>query len=323
MPAQNVTTAPFMAHPVARQAKQRTEHIMAAILLENFMHMALNVCALGNPSEPEITHQARIGWRRVQSSLKFFKPLLSDFDPAPMAPLKPLIQATDQLRNLDVAIDITLPSWRAALSAQASKVPAHWTGMTRALQAERNSALHEVNTLAHDPQTTRMLLNMAHWIARLPLEPTPKHLAMDPKHLSAWIFKRLHSWHKRLQVSVDTLDLSHQHRLRILAKQQRYAIENVQAWVPHAWAQRFHSRAQKWQEVLGQQRDQTIALALIAQLGPYSDVAQWLQKQCPSPPGCPAQAIGGAGATDLHTHKAYSSEFAQPKHSHRTHDHSG
>lgn len=97
MPAQNVTTAPFMAHPVARQAKQRTEHIMAAILLENFMHMALNVCALGNPSEPEITHQARIGWRRVQSSLKFFKPLLSDFDPAPMAPLKPLIQATDQL----------------------------------------------------------------------------------------------------------------------------------------------------------------------------------------------------------------------------------
>ena len=292
MPAQNVASAPFMAHPVAKRAKQRTEHIMAAILQENFMHMALNVCALGNPGEPEITHQARIGWRRVQSSLKFFKPLLSDFPPAPMAPLKPLIQATDQLRNLDVAIDSTLPIWRAALSTPASKVPANWSGMTRALQAQRSAALNEVNTLAHTPQTTRGLLEMAHWITRLSLEPTPQHLAMDPKHLSAWLVKRLRSWHKRLNVSVDKLDLSHQHRVRILAKQQRYAIENVQAWVPHAWVQRFHSRAQKWQEDLGQQRDQIIALELIAQLGPYSDVAQWLQKQCPPRPGSPAQDCG-------------------------------
>ncbi|WP_158272865.1 CHAD domain-containing protein [Limnohabitans sp. T6-5] len=266
---------------------------MAAILLENFMHMALNECALGTRHDTEITHQARIGWRRLQSSLRFFKPLLKDFPPAPMAELKPLIQTTDQLRNLDVALDDTLPTWWAALPADPAMAPADWTDMIRALQDARTKALHAVKTKAHDPETTRMLLNMVHWIAQLSTQSHPKHLALDRKKFSQWLFKRLQSWHKKLKIGADSSDLARQHRLRILAKQQRYAIENLQARVPRTSAQRFHERAQKLQVDLGVQRDQYIALELITQLNRYPGMVALLQKQFLGPQAHTAQpAIG-------------------------------
>jgi CHAD domain-containing protein len=60
--------------------------MIALILLENFRHMALNVCELGTSGNTETTHQARVGWRRLQSSLKFFKPLLTDLPQHPWLP---------------------------------------------------------------------------------------------------------------------------------------------------------------------------------------------------------------------------------------------
>eukprot|EP01034_Spumella_vulgaris_P023009 gene23009-29197_t len=251
---------------------------MAAILLENFMHLALNVCALGTRHDTEITHQARIGWRRLQSSLKFFKPLLKGYCPAPLRPLKPLIRATDHLRNLDVALDSTLPACLAAWPAEQAMPLSEWTDMTRDLQVARTHALNAVKAKAREPETTLMLLNMAHWIAQLSTQPTPKNFTLDQKNFSQWIFKRLQGWNKKLKNGANSSDLARQHRLRILAKQQRYAIENLKAWVPRASARRFHERAQKWQVELGVQRDQSIALELITQLNRYPGLVALLEK---------------------------------------------
>jgi len=121
----------------------------------------------------------------------------------------------------------------------------------RALQSARTQALHVVKTTAHEPETTRMLLNMVYWIAQLSMQSNPKHLAGDRKNFSQWLHKRLQSWNKQLKIGAESSDSARQHRLRILAKQQRYVIENLQAWVPRTSVQRFHKRAQKWQVDLG------------------------------------------------------------------------
>ena len=278
MPTQVVTSIAHIAHPVNRVRGQSLPNIMAAILLENFMHMALNVCALGTRHDTEITHQARIGWRRLQSSLKFFKPLLKGYCPAPLRPLKPLVRATDHLRNLDVALDSTLPACLAAWPAEQAMPLSEWTDMTRDLQVARTHALNAVKAKAREPETTLMLLNMAHWIAQLSTQQPPKNFTLDQKNFSQWIFKRLQGWNKQLKTASDFSDSARQHRLRILAKQQRYALENLKAWVPRASARRFHERAQKWQVELGVQRDQSIALELITQLNRYPGLVALLEK---------------------------------------------
>jgi CHAD domain-containing protein len=268
---------------------QSLQNIRASILLENFMHMALNVCALGTRHDTEITHQARIGWRRLQSSLKFFKPLLKGYYPAPMRPLKPLIRATDHLRNLDVALDTTLPACLKAWTAEQAMESSEWTDMTRDLQADRMHALNAVKTKARQPETMLMLLNMVDWIAQLSTQQPPKNFSLDQKNFSQWIFKRLQGWNKKLKNGTNSSDLARQHRLRILAKQQRYAIENLKDWVPRASARRFHERAQQWQVELGVQRDQSIALELITQLNRYPGLVALLQNQFLGPQGHTAQ----------------------------------
>jgi CHAD domain-containing protein len=272
---------------------QSLQNIMASILLENFMHMAINVCALGNRHDTEITHQARIGWRRLQSSLKFFKPLLKGYCPAPMRPLKPLIRATDHLRNLDVALDTTLPGCLAAWSAEQAMDSSEWTDMTQDLQAARMHALNAVKAKAREPETTLMLLNMVHWIAQLSTQQPPKNFTLDQKNFSQWIFKRLQGWNKKLKNGANSSDLARQHRLRILAKQQRYAIENLQNWLAGTSARRFHERAQKWQVDLGVQRDQSIALELITQLNRYPGLVALLQNHFLGPQGHTAQTARG------------------------------
>lgn len=278
MPTQGLTSIAHFAHAVPGVRGQSVPNILASILLENFMHMALNVCALGTRHDTEITHQARIGWRRLQSSLKFFKPLLRDYCPAPMHPLKPIIRATDHLRNLDVALESTLPAWLAAWPAEQAMVSPEWTDMTRDLQAARTHAMNAVKAKAREPETTLMLLNMVHWIAQLSSLPPSKHNTLDHKNFSQWLFKRLQRWNKKLKTDANSSDLTRQHQLRILAKQQRYAIENLQHWVPRTSMLQFHERAKKWQVDLGVQRDQYIALELIKQLNRYPALVALLQK---------------------------------------------
>jgi CHAD domain-containing protein len=275
--------------------------MIALILLENFRHMALNVCELGTSGNTETTHQARVGWRRLQSSLKFFKPLLTDLPPAPLAALKPLVQATDQLRNLDVAIDTTLPAWRAALSAHPSAQSPDWAGMHAALQASRSQTLHAVKAKAQHPETATMLLKMALWIAQLATDPSEgQRKTMTRKKFIAWALKRLQRWHKRLKVRADSEDIAHpitdtitdpiaqQHRLRILAKQQRYTLENLRPWLPRPPLAHYHQRAKKWHVQMGGLRDQHMALALIADLGLYPDMVDIIRGELLPPCAHPA-----------------------------------
>jgi triphosphatase len=247
--------------------------MIALILLENFRHMALNVCELGTSGNTETTHQARVGWRRLQSSLKFFKPLLADLPPAPLAALKPLVQATDQLRNLDVALETTLPAWRAALSVHPCAHSPEWAGIYAALQASRTQALHAVKAKAQHPETAKILLKMALWTAQLATDLSEvQRKAMTRKKFIAWALKRLHRWHKQLKACAVSEDIAHQHRMRILAKQQRYTLENLQPWLPGPSLVHYHQRAKKWHVQMGGLRDQRMALALIADLGLYPDL---------------------------------------------------
>ena len=64
--------------------------------------------------QTETLHQARVAWRRQKSLLKFYRPLLPEPPHRHNDVLQTLWHLTGQLRNLDVALECTLPAWRQA-----------------------------------------------------------------------------------------------------------------------------------------------------------------------------------------------------------------
>ncbi len=79
------------------------------VLREMFAQFTHNLNALRSNDDPELVHQARVGWRRFRSAMRLFKKL-PQMANAPIWPeLAALLSFLGELRNLEVALLETLP----------------------------------------------------------------------------------------------------------------------------------------------------------------------------------------------------------------------
>ncbi len=269
-------------------ARARATHLPAGVtplaaaqqamgeMLEQFTR---NLAGLLQDDDPELVHQARVAWRRWRSAERLFRPWLSEL--APREPLRPLLEALGQLRDLDVACSETLPSWS---EAYAEDDPAR-LGLARQaldqLRAARQVQREMARRLLAQPGTGLGLLGLARWLHELSGAAVVQE-AGRRKAERAWARERSARLLGRLHRSIedssrDDASMPEQHQTRLLAKRVRYSVETLFDLLPRKKADRWVRESSQVQGHIGAERDLLRAIELLQQSAAGSGLLDFLR----------------------------------------------
>lgn len=277
--AQNNLALALHPQPSALEPSLRPTEAAQRLLREMFCQFTANLNVLRTSDDPEVVHQARVGWRRFKSACRFFRQVPGMVDRPVLQSLAPLLACMSELRDLDVARTQTLPCLAEAYLAGQDDRELHWREMSQALEQatrlQRNATLQSLE--AHTAGLA--LLAITQWIEAL----TETHLATDSvsdKSLSLRGWARpgisgLHKQLKRAQKKVQTPE--DQHRVRILAKRLRYAIEALGTILPRQGAQRWLEQSIMLQTGMGKTRDIVKAGVIVEKLHAAPELVAFLQ----------------------------------------------
>jgi len=272
---------PLRARPPAL-AKGMTLPLAAQIVLrEMFCQFTSNLNLLSQTDDPEVLHQARVGWRRFRSAVRLFKPGLAAGQLPDWQPLAPLLAFIGELRNLDVARTDTLPlladAYRAGNAQRAEKWQAMLQALSDAAQLQRQSIVQALEV----PAVGATLLAITQWLEDLPRQQGPTGHEDHESHASR---RPLRRW-ARQRALADTAHPESLHRARILAKRLRYAIEALQPLLSRRQTKRWLPQAIQLQADIGSARDLQQASVLAARLEIDFGLAEFLRGVVAGQPG--------------------------------------
>ncbi len=282
--ARNALHAPQQAKPPALAADLLVPEAALRVLREAFSHFTTNLNGLLHADDPELVHQARVGWRRFKTSLKLFQKLTATKAPAELLSLHLTLDALGALRDLEVAALETLPMLANAYTDGKPARQAHWRAMEQALAHATDQQRDALHRALCEPQVGVALLAVTRW-----LEMDLAHLAHlahlaaqaepDPKNtLQDWARQQTRRWHDQLKKALaHTHDAEGAHRARILAKRLRYGIEALRPLLPKRRAKHWHLQASRLQADMGSTRDVQRALAIATRLELASSLLDFLR----------------------------------------------
>ena len=263
-----------MAACPQRSAHSKTElklalrAVAACVLREAFSQFETNLMVLRKSDDPEVVHQARIGWRRFRSALRLFKPALTDNARPLSSALPSLLNLLGELRDLDVAWHDTLPPLKEAYTAGNTKRLKAWLSMLQALQQAGKRHRQSVRVALRSPEVGADMVATTAWLQALSETDADMDRHTDKKvnvSLRCWSERRMARLHRKLKSARKNIgNPDHQHRLRILAKRMRYSLEALHAFLPERRAKRWRQQATHLQVKLGARRDLIQANAWIA-----------------------------------------------------------
>jgi CHAD domain-containing protein len=228
-----------------------------------FHDFTANLPYPGASKDSEVVHQARVGWRRFKTALWLFRPVLGTVAPPPTAPLRPLLIELGQLRNLEVALNETLPPLAQAYIAGDAQRAQAWQTLVQNLTQAARQQRHAVQTTLQLKTTQHSLQATALWLQDL----STANIATNGT-LRRWARKRVAHLHATLHAQrLLAVDAESQHRTRILAKRMRYGIEALHPLLPPLHNQDWYSQAKELQASMGAARDLTLAGTLVEQWG--------------------------------------------------------
>ena len=252
------------------------------VLREMFSQFTANLDTLRRSDDPEVVHQARVGWRRFKSALRLFKPVIGNALPSTM-PLKPLHQALGELRDLEVAVIDTLPSLADAYTDSDPQRSLAWQALIDALKAGACTRRTRAREAMREPAAGACLLAITRFIEELALkgatDATQHHAAGRPTpSVRQWAKHRFNRFRRQLKSALaDASQPDNQHRARILAKRLRYASESLHVFLPKHRCNRWLAKASELQTRFGQSRDIRQALALSIQYQGAQGVIEFLR----------------------------------------------
>ncbi len=238
---------------------------LAQILLRDmFAQFTMNLNVLWASDDPEVVHQARVGWRRFKSGLRLFGKIPEVAKSPAMLDLKSLLSCLGALRNLDVALIETLPPWGDRYCRGNARRVKSWQGfnteLTQAAAAGRKAVRHALQ----EPSVGLNLLLITEWLENLALVNTKPEKKVELRH---WAKRRILRLYERLKVAQhEARTTDDQHRVRILAKRLRYGVDALRDLLPKRLAAFCHDLAVNIQTSLGNTRDIAQASALVAGL---------------------------------------------------------
>ena len=252
--------------------------IAQRVLLEMFGQFTTNLNALCRLDDPEVVHQARIGWRRFRSAWRLFRPILTDQVMPKRQALQALLTALGQLRDLDVARTETLPPLASSYTAGDLRRAALWQAMALALTQATERQRQTVRDALQEPTVGAALLATTQWLQGLTESGASHDARLESKaSRREWIKHRIRQLHQRLKQACQEDDQpTGQHRVRILAKRMRYTIEALPTLLPRKRKQRWQQQAINLQTGIGARRDVRQAAALIAELGLDRSLVEFL-----------------------------------------------
>jgi inorganic triphosphatase YgiF len=249
------------------------------VLREMFFQFTENLNALRTSDDPEVVHQARVGWRRFKSALRLFKPAITTGAVPSWQGLEILLSCLGELRDLDVAYVDTLPPLADAYVAGDPLRAQTWQAMLQALMDAAQLQRKTVRYALHEPTVGANLLAATQWLEELSAPKSPGDAGVEMKlSLQRWSRRRITRLHRQLKDARHDADSPEsQHRVRILAKRLRYGIEALRSFLPKRVAKRWYQQAATLQQSLGATRDVMHAEALVAKLGINRELVEFLR----------------------------------------------
>ncbi len=232
-------------------------------LLSNLLH-------LQEANDSEALHQARIGWRRLRSTMRLLRRLDGLPPPPETTALKPLIASLGGARNVDVARLEVLRKLQRICQQTAQPLPEEWHRLVAALDSEARRHAKAIQLLLKGRTAGNTLWELVLWLEQLEsLGSQAARSAAPAQETGDWVHHRLEQLHARYKTARDQAsDPERQHRTRILAKRLRYATEDFAALAQHRY-RKWHKKAMRYQSKVGLQRDTEMTIALAEQYGAH------------------------------------------------------
>lgn len=277
--AQNALHRPLHAQPADLSPHLPLHTAAARVLREMFCQFSSNLVTLQNSDDPEVVHQARIGWRRFKSGLKLFRKTTLVRTAPSWLPIRPLLTGLGALRDLDVANLETLPMLANAYTAGDPKRQVHWRALQKALVQAIDLQRQAVRNALNEPAVGVTLLAMTEWLASDMTDTAPDmHVANPKKTFRGWSRRRIADLRDQLKTTLkDSDNPGSEHRSRILAKRLRYSIEALRPLLPQQRTQYWYQHATQLQNAIGFARDVQQALNIATQLNAGSGLREFLR----------------------------------------------
>lgn len=264
------------------------------LLRDMFLQFTSELNTLQTSDDPELVHQARVGWRRFKSGLKLFSKLLTDTAPPSLEALQPLLSGLSQQRNLDVARHETLPPLAAAYAMGDAQRAQSWQDLMLALTQAGERQRQAVRQALQAPAVGACLLAITQWLEQLATHSENRHVRKGA--LRQWARQRVLRLEARLARAQEGAHTAEDwHRVRILAKHLRYGTQALRELLPSRLAKRCYQQAIDLQSRIGATRDLSQALVLVAELAPGSGLLEFLR-------GVAAGLSSGDALTGLSPH---------------------
>jgi len=212
--------------------------------------MLANTAALRDVHAPEYVHQARVALRRMRSAVRLLDRKHEDFLEALALELRWAARLLGAARDWDVLVTQTLPELFAT-------APRELRGELKATlaraQAKRDAARADVLGALGTARFARLALRLQAWtLTSPPKGRTLKRLA--PRALG--------KAHRRLFDAAQffvALSPERRHRVRILAKRLRYALDVMAVALPREATERYVAALAELQDILGELNDRVVA----------------------------------------------------------------
>lgn len=277
--AEDSMNRPLRAQPPPVSSKMQASEAAQHVLREMFCQFTTNLSTLRHSDDPEILHQARVGWRRFRSAYRLFKPVL-DADTAPSwEPLNPLLARVGELRDLDVARTETLPKFADAYVADEASRAEKWHVLSQALKQSADVQHKAVCDALDLPAVGATLLGITQWLEELhqgkELGSARDALKMSLRRLAKRRITRLHKQLKGALHDVSTLE--GQHQARVLAKRVRYGIEALKPLLNRQRSKRWYRQATDLQTNIGMARDVVQSHLLVVKAQADPELAEFLR----------------------------------------------
>ena len=269
---------PLRSRPVQLANGMSFTQVAHTTLGEMWLQFTANLNHLRACDDPEVLHQARIGWRRFKSALQLFRKH-PDMVAAPaLAPLQPLVHAMARLRDLDVAAAETLPMLANAYTGGDASYKARWKGLEKSLADAVGRQRSIVLAILERPDVGRSLVEVTQWLEIQLPAGTSGHAATRAGQVADWVLRRLTRLHAKLKGQpVHAHDPQVQHHIRILAKRLRYGVEALRPLLSKRKSKRWLQEATRLQGNIGSARDISNAVDIVQQLNVDAGIVEFLR----------------------------------------------
>ena len=261
--AQDALDMPQRAQTPKLDSRFSKPELAQVLLGEMFAQFTQNLDALRTSDDPEVVHQARVGWRRFKSGVRLFRKTLAAAEMPYRTELQPLLTGLGELRNLDVALTETLPSLSDRYAAGDAQRAQDWQTLMAALNHTARLQRQAVRRALQEPGVGMCLLALTEWLENL--SALKKTGPERKEKLRDWARRQTLRMHQRLEMAQkDAQTEQEQHRVRILAKRLRYGVEALRDLLPKRLANTCFEQALRLQSGLGLTRDVSQAGVLVA-----------------------------------------------------------